>query len=168
MDIIDHFSLKCCCAFASSQRSVKRRDEAFRLFWRSRDLVGKMIALMSPVVTRHEERAKRKAGETRVSDALLGGRDDPRKERDEPDIEIDARFTLSPQERLRTLDFEQMSMAEMAEARRMLARLTLPVRPLPSRRTVADALGARPDWRGTLRASLRQLWEKVEQRCKKS
>ena len=37
-------------------------DEAFRLFWRSRDLVGKMIALMSPVVTRHEEREKRKAG----------------------------------------------------------------------------------------------------------
>jgi uncharacterized protein with von Willebrand factor type A (vWA) domain len=49
-----------------------------------------------------------------------------------------------------------MSTAEMAEARRMLARLSLPVRPLPSRRTVADALGSRPDWRGTLRASLRQ------------
>jgi uncharacterized protein with von Willebrand factor type A (vWA) domain len=31
-------------------------------------------------------------------------------------------------------DFEQMSTAEMAEARRMLARLSLPVRPLASRR----------------------------------
>jgi uncharacterized protein with von Willebrand factor type A (vWA) domain len=37
----------------------------------------------------------------------------------------------------------------------MLARLSLPVPPLPSRRLLAAPQGRRPDWRRTLRASLR-------------
>ncbi len=45
-------------------------DEAFSIFWRSRDLVGKMIQLMSPVAA-IGERQKPKAGGARVSDALF-------------------------------------------------------------------------------------------------
>ena len=135
--------------------------QVFRLFWRDPRYLEQMMSLMLPAVRGVQDDRKAAAGEKRAAEALLDGalRDLPEVgDQDLPpeEIEIDARYTLSPQERLRTLDFEQMSMAEMAEARRMLARLTLPVRPLPSRRTVADALGARPDWRGTLRASLRQ------------
>jgi uncharacterized protein with von Willebrand factor type A (vWA) domain len=44
----------------------------------------------------------------------------------------------------------------MAEAKRMLARLTLPVRPLPSRRGMADPHGRRLDARATIRAALRR------------
>ena len=135
--------------------------QVFRLFWRDPRYLEQMMSLLLPAVRGVQDDRKAAAGEKRAAEALLDGalRDLPEVgDRDLPpeEIEIDARFTLSPQERLRTLDFEQMSTAEMAEARRMLARLTLPVRPLPSRRTVADALGSRPDWRGTLRASLRQ------------
>ena len=135
--------------------------QVFRLFWRDPRYLEQMMSLMLPAVRGVQDDRAPAPAEKRAAEALLDGalRDLPEiGDQDLPpeEIEIDARFTLSPQERLRTLDFEQMSMAEMAEARRMLARLTLPVRPLPSRRTVADALGARPDWRGTLRASLRQ------------
>ena len=135
--------------------------QVFRLFWRDPRYLEQMMSLMLPAVRGVQDDRKAAPAEKRAAEALLDGalRDLPEvgdKDLPPEEIEIDARFTLSPQERLRTLDFEQMSMAEMAEARRMLARLTLPVRPLPSRRTVADALGARPDWRGTLRASLRQ------------
>jgi len=135
--------------------------QVFRLFWRDPQYLEQMMSLLLPAVRGVQDDRKAAAGEKRAAEALLDGalRDLPEVgDRDLPpeEIEIDARFTLSPQERLRSLDFEQMSTAEMAEARRMLARLTLPVRPLPSRRTVADALGSRPDWRGTLRASLRQ------------
>jgi len=68
---------------------------------------------------------------------------------------VDASQTASAAERLRTLDFEQMTTAEVAEARRMLARLALPVKPLPTRRLRADAAGRYPDWRRSLRAAVR-------------
>jgi uncharacterized protein with von Willebrand factor type A (vWA) domain len=135
--------------------------QVFRLFWRDPQYLEQMMSLLLPAVRGVQDDRKAAPAEKRAAEALLDGtlRDLPEiGDRDLPpeEIEIDARFTLSPEERLRTLDFEQMSTAEMAEARRMLARLALPVRPLPSRRTVADVQGARPDWRGTLRASLRQ------------
>jgi uncharacterized protein with von Willebrand factor type A (vWA) domain len=135
--------------------------QVFRLFWRDPQYLEQMMSLLLPAVRGVQDDRKAAPAEKRAAEALLDGalRDLPEVgDRDLPpeEIEIDARFTLSPEERLRSLDFEQMSTAEMAEARRMLAHLALPVRPLPSRRTVADVQGARPDWRGTLRASLRQ------------
>ena len=130
-------------------------DEAFRLFWRSRDLVGKMIALMSPVVTRHEEREKRKAGETRVSDVLLGGQEDRRRERDEPDIEIDARFTASGSELLRKTDFAQMTSAELAAAKRAIADLVLPMDEVRTRRFRRSNRPVAIDARATMRHAMR-------------
>ena len=58
---------------------VKRRedhqvfDQAFRLFWRSRELVEKMIAMFSPVAMESKRQEKLKPGETRVSQALFEG-----------------------------------------------------------------------------------------------
>lgn len=130
-------------------------DEAFRLFWRSRDLVGKMIALMSPVVRRDEEREKRKAGETRVSDALFGGRQDERRLRDEPDIEIDARFTASGSEVLRKTDFAQMSAVELAAAKRAIANLVLPLDEVRTRRFRRSTRPVVIDARATMRHAMR-------------
>lgn len=130
-------------------------NEAFRLFWRSRDLVGKMIALMSPVVTRQEEREKRKAGETRVSDALFGERQDERPLRDEPDVEIDARFTASGSEILRRTDFAQMTTAELAEAKRTISNLVLPVDEVRTRRFRRSTRPVAIDARATMRHAMR-------------
>lgn len=130
-------------------------DEAFRLFWRSRDLVGKMIAMMSPVVARHEEREKRKAGETRVSDALFGGREDERRERDAPDIEIDSRFTASGSEVLRRTDFAQMTSAELSSAKRAIANLVLPMNDVRTRRFRPSKRPVVIDARATMRHAMR-------------
>ncbi|UDF29269.1 UNVERIFIED_ORG: VWA domain-containing protein [Roseateles sp. XES5] len=130
-------------------------DEAFRLFWRSRDLVGKMIALMSPVVRRQEEHEKRKAGETRVSDALFGEREDRRPLREEPEIEIDARFTVSGSERLRKTDFAQMTVAELAAAKRAIANLVLPVDEVRTRRFRRSNRPVAIDARATMRQAMR-------------
>ncbi|MDX3924865.1 MAG: VWA domain-containing protein [Shinella sp.] len=130
-------------------------DEAFRLFWRSRDLVQKMIAMMSPVVARNEERERRKAAETRVSDALLGGRQDERRTRDEPDIEVDARFTSSVSEVLRRTDFAQMTSAELAEAKRAIASLVLPMDAVRTRRFRRSNRSAKIDARATMRQAMR-------------
>ncbi len=78
------------------------------------------------------------------------------------EIEIDASLTMSREERLKTLDFEQMSLAEMAEAKRIIARLSLAVPPLKSRRTMAAPRGTQPDWRRTMRAGLAQGGEITE------
>ncbi|WP_421703598.1 vWA domain-containing protein [Aliiroseovarius sp.] len=132
--------------------------QIFRLFWRDPRYVEHMMAMMLPAVRGVQEDRAPKPAEKRAAEALLDG-----VERDAPDlpegegteIEVDATLTMSREERLRRLDFEQMSAEEMAEAKRLLARLHLPVRPLTSRRTMAHPRGAKPDWRRTLRASLR-------------
>lgn len=67
-------------------------DEAFRLFWRSRDLVGKMIAMMSPKAADNREREKQKAGATRVSEALTADQPETPNRKKPPEIEVDSRF----------------------------------------------------------------------------
>ena len=51
-------------------------EEAFRLFWRSRDLVEKMIAMFSPTTDPRGEPEPPKAAAARVSQALF--QEDPR------------------------------------------------------------------------------------------
>lgn len=130
-------------------------DEAFRLFWRARDFVGKMIAMMSPVVARHEEREKAKAGGARVSDALLCGRNDRRPVREEPEIEIDARFTASADEKLRRTDFAQMTAAELTAAKRAIAGLSMPWDRVRTRRFRRSNRAAMIDARATMRHAMR-------------
>ena len=135
--------------------------QVFRLYWRDPRYMEHMMAMMLPAVRGVQEERRAEAAEKRAAEAILDGvnrdlPDAPEGPEDEVKIEIDASRTMSGEERLRTLDFEQMSTEEIAQAKRMLARLSLPVKPIPSRRTQASHLGARLDWRRTLRASMRR------------
>jgi uncharacterized protein with von Willebrand factor type A (vWA) domain len=136
--------------------------QTFRLFWRDPRYMEHMMSLMLPAVRGVHAESPAEAAARRAAEALLDGArapDWPEPGSDDDDgetlIEIDASHTASAAERLRTLDFEQMTADEAAAAKRMLARLSLPVPPLPSRRLLAAPQGRRPDWRRTLRASLR-------------
>jgi uncharacterized protein with von Willebrand factor type A (vWA) domain len=139
---------------------VKRRedrpvfDEAFRLFWRSRELIEKMLAMFSPVAPDRREPEKQRAAESRVANALFAGRQN-RREEEVPQIDIDARFTVSGREVLRGKDFAQMTADELSDARRALMDLRLPVDKVPTRRFRADPRGARIDPRATMRQALR-------------
>ncbi len=130
-------------------------DEAFAIFWRGRDLVGKMIALMSPVALDLGERQKPKPGSARVSDALFAEKNRPARERNEPDIEIDARLTVSGQEVLRQMDFGQMSSGELAQARREIERLAMPFDKVSTRRFRTSTRGRYVDQRASMRQALR-------------
>ncbi|MBZ9788966.1 VWA domain-containing protein [Rhizobium sp. 3T7] len=130
-------------------------DEAFRLFWQSRDLVAKMIAMMSPRVPDTRDKEKARPGESRAADALLGERRDNRRPRDEPDIEIDARFTMSGSEVFRRMDFAQMSAMEIAAAKKALTKLQLPLDKVRTRRFRPSHVHSHVDPRGTMRAALR-------------
>ena len=135
--------------------------QVFRLYWRDPRYMEHMMAMMLPAIRGVQEDRRAQAGEKRAAEALLEGveRDRPAPDEDaggESALEIDASMTASREERLRTLDFEQMSTEEVAEAKRMLARLSLPVKPIASRRMQAALIGQRLDWRRTMRSSLRR------------
>ena len=134
--------------------------QIFRLYWRDPRYMEHMMSAMLPAIRGVQEERVAQAAEKRAAEALLDGAEAPPSETAEtPDedalIEVDASLTMSSTERLRTLDFEQMSLAEVAEAKRMLARLSLPVKPMPSRRGMAAHLGD-IDARRTLRQALRR------------
>jgi uncharacterized protein len=130
-------------------------DEAFRLFWRSRDLVEKMIAMFSPVALDQQHREKLKAGETRVSQALFEGHEKSRPPEEKPEIEVDARLSSSGNEVLRKTDFAQMTAGEIAQAKRAIAALILPEDRVKTRRFRPTHRPGRVDPRATMRGAMR-------------
>jgi len=133
-------------------------DQVFRLFWRDPRFVEHMMAMLLPSIRGTQEDRPAKPAERRAAEALVDGTSRPPPEPDEAEaeqIEIDAAESASANEVLRALDFEQMSAAEMARARRLIAQLRLPVPPVPARRA-APAPRGRPDRRAALRAALRR------------
>ncbi len=133
-------------------------QKVFRLFWRDPRYLEHMMAMMLPAIRGVAEEHVAKPGEKRAAGALLDGVmcDVPEfPEQEMPEIQVDASCTQSGQERLRSLDFEQMNMAEIIEAKRMLSQLTLPIKPLVSRRYQAAKYGNRADWARTLRRAMR-------------
>lgn len=134
--------------------------QVFRLYWRDPRYLEQMMSFMLPALRGVQEERRAAPAEKRAAGALLDGLEPeappPDADAGEGVVEVDASLTASAEERLRTLDFEQMSVAEMAEAKRLLARLVLPVRPLISRRTVAARAGRMADWQATMRGAMRQ------------
>jgi uncharacterized protein len=127
-------------------------DQAFRIFWRRKGFLEKLIAMMSPRADSGKQREKAQAGASRIADALLKS---PQAEaKPAPWLDLDARFTMSAAEVLQTKDFEQMSAAEIARAREAITRLTLPDDRLRTRRRVA-AHAPRIDPRRSFRRTLR-------------
>ncbi|RUW19040.1 VWA domain-containing protein, partial [Mesorhizobium sp. M1E.F.Ca.ET.041.01.1.1] len=130
-------------------------DDAFRLFWKSRELIEKLLAMFSPVALDTAEKQKPRAAENRVSQAMFEGHQKNRPVREVPEIEVDARFTFSGNEVLRGKDFAQMDAAEMAEAKKAIAALRLPFDLARTRRFKADAQGRRIDPRAMMRSAAR-------------
>ncbi|WP_309086550.1 VWA domain-containing protein [Chelativorans sp.] len=128
-------------------------DEAFRLFWRSRDLLQKMLSMPPPLALARPE--KPRAGQKRAGEAFPNtGREADGREH-KPEVEIDARLTLSPREVLRSKDFAQMSAQEIAEARKAIGKLVMPDDLVITRRHRPDPTGRRIDPRAMMRLGLR-------------
>ena len=130
-------------------------DEAFRLYWKSRELIEKMLAMFSPVAPDNRERMRPRAAENRVSQALFEGREKNRPVREVPEIEVDARLTFSGDEVLRGKDFAQMDATEIAAAKKAISQLRLPFDLVSTRRFKPDPHGRRIDPRAMMRASAR-------------
>ena len=126
-------------------------DQAFRIFFRKRGYIEKLIASMLPETLPQAAKAP-PPGAQRIQEALFGGRNE---RADTSEVEIDARLTVSDREVLQKKDFAQMTAAEIAAARQAIARLALPLDLLRTRRMAASRRGALIDIRRTLRASMK-------------
>lgn len=143
--------------FVSKREHSILFDQAFRIFWRRRALIEKLIAQMSPLSPgAPHSKQKPEAGALRVAQALLK---DEREDRPPPppkqETEFTARLTVSDREVLQDRDFAQMSVEEIAKAKRLIADLVLPDDAVPTRRFRPDPRGRMADLRSTLRTSLR-------------
>lgn len=130
-------------------------DQAFRLFWRRRALIEKIMAQMSPVSPGGAPAPeKAQAGALRVEEAFAQNR--PGQEPPPTELtELTARLTVSDRELLKSRDFAQMSAAEIARARQLIAELRLPDDKVATRRFRPAHHGGAIDLRRTLRRSLR-------------
>ena len=154
-----YWTLHAACVTRPEHRAVF--GQIFRLYWRDPRFLEHMMATLLPAMRGLNEDRSAEAAEKRAAEALLDGAEAPERDIPEPKgedalLEIDASATQSARERLRSLDFEQMGAGEIAEARRMLAQLRLPVPPLPSRRMGADARGRVVDGARTMRLAMRR------------
>ncbi|MEA2937578.1 MAG: uncharacterized protein QOC56_1082 [Alphaproteobacteria bacterium] len=127
-------------------------DQAFRIFFRKRAYLDKLMASLLPQAPAREQEV-RKPGAQRVEEALFAGL--RALERDARGHEVDARLTVSDREVLQRKDFAQMSAAEIAAAREAIKRLVLPLEEVRSRRLAPNRHGRRIDMRRTLRASMK-------------
>lgn len=127
-------------------------DQAFRIFFRKRGYIEKLIASMIPQTM--EPTAKSPApGAQRIQEALFSGLNE--RAQDQSEIEVDARLTVSDREVLHKKDFAQMTAAEVTAAKDAIARLTLPLDEVRTRRLRQNRRGHLIDIRRTLRASMK-------------
>ncbi len=129
-------------------------DQAFRLFWRDPKLTEKMMQLLLPKAYGRTPKPEEQQSQ-RLTDALFGQKK-PEEQPEEQKVELDARLTFSAREVLQRMDFDTMSAAELAEAKKMIRQLRLPLPLIRTRRHAPHLRGRRIHLRATLRESLRE------------
>jgi hypothetical protein len=132
-------------------------DQAFRIFWRDPKLAEKMMQLMLPQAHGRAPKPEEQQSQ-RLTDALFA-----QKKQEQPSerIELEARLTFSSREVLQRMDFDSMSAAELAEAKKLVAEMRLPLPMVRTRRFRPHRAGRRIDLRKTLRESLREGGEVI-------
>jgi uncharacterized protein with von Willebrand factor type A (vWA) domain len=128
-------------------------DQAFHVFWRNPELLKKMLGLVLPELNIEMPRDEGAEMLRRLAEALHPNQ--KARESGETELEIDAALSASDREQLHAMDFEKMSLEELARAKAAIARMRLPIHDIPTRRYARDPRGARADMRATLRAALR-------------
>ncbi|HTI79708.1 MAG TPA: VWA domain-containing protein [Acetobacteraceae bacterium] len=129
-------------------------DQAFNLFWRDPTAAEQAVAMALLDAQKDKRPERPPPGSRRVAEAFAKPRETKPRD-DEPPV-MDAVLTVSDREHLQRMDFEAMSAEEIAEAKREIRRLVLPLDLRRTRRLRADPLGPVIDLRRTIRQSLRQ------------
>jgi uncharacterized protein with von Willebrand factor type A (vWA) domain len=127
-------------------------DQAFRIFWRDPKLAERMMSLLLPQAHGRAAEPEQQQSQ-RLTDALFSQKQELQ---ETEKLELEARLTFSSREVLSRMDFDTMSAAELAEAKKMLAELRLPLPMIRTRRKRISRKGKAIDLRASLRESLRE------------
>lgn len=144
------------CIFVKRRDQRELFDQAFHVFWKKPKMLEQLMQLMYVQIARKADEKKKQAGFRRLAEAMFENQDAPHMEKAKQDmVEVDATYTASLDEVFRQKDFEQMTVAEQADAKAAIRRMRLLQREQRTRRFAPNARGRRIDMRRTLRASLR-------------
>jgi uncharacterized protein with von Willebrand factor type A (vWA) domain len=150
-----HAVLSTCFVSRAEQRALF--DQAFHIFWRDPDLLGRVLAMLLPKLHGPDAKgALSPPDNRRLAEALFPlplAR--PPRDHDEQQLEVDAALTWSDREILRRADFDTMSAEEWRAAQRALLQMEPFFERLATRRTKPAARSGRADWRATMRAMAR-------------
>jgi uncharacterized protein with von Willebrand factor type A (vWA) domain len=127
-------------------------DQAFRIFWRDPKLAERMMQLMLPQAYGRAPKPEEQQSQ-RLTDALFSQK---QQESKTEKVELEARLTFSSREVLQRMDFDTMSAAELAQAKKLIAELRLPLPVVRTRRFRPHRAGRRIDLRRSLRETLRE------------
>ena len=129
-------------------------DQAFQVFWRDPQLLEELMRLLLPSVAGG---SSPRGPSERLREALPAAAQPPRRAaavRERADG--DGHMSSSDRERLRKADFDSMTTAEWAAARRLVASLEPLLARLATRREAGSSRAARPDLKRLLRESARR------------
>jgi uncharacterized protein len=147
---------------------VKRRDhdplfeQAFQVFWRNPKVAERLLHQLLQQLRMPAPAAPQTPGQRRLAEAYSSATTPSRRSRPPGEVEIEAQFTASRDEVLRCKDFEQMTAAEEAAAKAVIAQMRLRPIEVTTRRFEPSAHGASIDMRRTIAGSLRQGGHLVE------
>ena len=149
-----HATLAACFVSRAEQRALF--DQAFHIFWRDPDLLGRVLAMLLPRVHGLERNGPKPPENRRLADALFPPQAAaPAPPPREQQVEIEAELTWSERELLRRADFDTMTAEEWRAAQRAIEQMEPFFERLATRRSRAAARPGRADWRATLRAMAR-------------
>ena len=151
----DDFYWTLAAVFLSKREQRDLFDQAFHIFWRDPKLLERALSLLLPQNYAQSGQAGQGKEGGRLLEALQADPEQSPDEETQAEIDTDASFAFSSAEVLQHADFESMSGAELAQAKKLIARLRLPMPEILTRRHRPDPRGARIDLPATLRASLR-------------
>ena len=141
--------------FVSRRDQRDLYDQAFHIFWRNPRILERAMSMLLPTFgAANEAPPQAREANRRLTDALFPTEQGKTPVQEEENL-LDAAFTFSAQEELKTRDFESMSAAEIGQAKKAIAAMRLPIVDVKTRRFKENSRGRRIDMRATIRASLR-------------
>jgi uncharacterized protein with von Willebrand factor type A (vWA) domain len=154
MDRRDDFYWTLASVLIDRREQFEIFDQAFQMFWRDPKMLERALSLMMPADIGHAPRSDDNPP-NRLIEALFPAvqQGQAGEAADEP--MPDASMSHSSRELLQHADFESMTHVELAQAKRLIARLRLPIPEIRTRRFRPNHSGGRADPRNTLRSALR-------------
>lgn len=150
------------CTLTSSPDEQELFEQAFTVFWRDPDLLGKAMQMLLPkveVATPAPEEDRRRLAEALAPPAAPRGSDD---DREQPPQALESTLSFSQRELLQKADFESLSSAEWRAVTQLIARLAPRLALARTRRHQASAQRGTIDMRRVARCAMRTGGEIVQ------